>query len=98
MVNEIVVLSEDEYWKFGYGLSHDKDWLKDKGGININAEDHEPHMFQNEPHQWDSHEKEIWKKYSFRKCVGVITAKSNEMIIVDPQGYSYARYAALVTL
>lgn len=98
MIDEIVVLSEDEFWKFGYGLSHDYEWLKGKGGTHINAEDHEPYMFQNEPHQWSAEENELWRKYSYRKCVGVITAKSNEMILVDPQGYNYARYAALVTL
>jgi hypothetical protein len=33
---------------------------------------------------------------TFRMCIGITTPKAKEMIVVDPQGYSYARYVTVI--
>lgn len=45
-------------------------------------------------HQMTEEERELWSAHSFR-IVALVSAPGRRTIVIDPQGYSYVRYAGL---
>lgn len=83
-----------EYNDFKNNLLADWDFLDGKGGTDSTTapEGIEGKRF------WELTEEERseFARGAYRECIGITTAESNEMIVVDPQGYNYARYSTIV--
>lgn len=81
-VTEIVTLNFEEWYAFKNGLLEDRDWLAGKGGTE--------EIFE----LVDEKEQLYKKKYCI---VGLLVQleDSNEIVAVDPEGYSYARYVGI---
>jgi len=89
-VEEFVLLSEKEYDYFAGHLLTTYSWLDGKGGNGTTTPvEREVKSF----YEYTEAEQEQYRKGLYTKCVAVV-APNREAILVDPQGYSYARYIA----
>lgn len=93
-ITELAVMTNEEYNEFKNNMLNDWDFLNGKGGTSSTAkiEGIEGKEF------WEltqSQQAEIIRG-AYRVCIGVTTPEANEMLVVDPQGYNYARYVAII--
>jgi len=100
-IDEIMLFTGADYRVFCNNFLTDFDWLAGKGGY---SSDYSPVDANG---QTLSHEKlfggaypdelEAWKKEFYTIGILCINADNNEMIVVDPEGHSYARYVGFVS-
>ena len=94
-ITEMVTMSEEEIEHFSYNMLSDWEFLKGKGGMNsttfpASAEGKESYF------DFTEKEKKEFQRGAYRECVGITTPEGGGMLIIDPQGYSYARYSAII--
>ena len=87
-ISKIVELSSKDYREFLQNLLHDHEWLNGEGGSD---------SFYKSPHGDDSmalinDEIELKKWLAERYTIALLVTNGSEYILVDPQGYRYARY------
>lgn len=100
MIEEIVVLDEAEWNDFYQDFFADRSYLDGKGGIGSTTATDE--LLEKYP-AWTESEREQFYKGVYRKCLAIFQGALEEgklrvkrsFMIVDPQGYNYARYVAL---
>ncbi|WP_163530859.1 hypothetical protein [Halobacillus ihumii] len=93
-VVEIAIMDAEEYEYFKYNLLADWDFLEGKGGTDSTTA---PASIEGKRFfEWTEEERRQVMRGAFRECVGVTTPQAKEMIVVDPQGYNYARYSTIV--
>lgn len=89
-ITKVVVLSANDYDDFTHDLLEDRLWLSGEGGNDSHYKTYHTdqiHLLN------DKVELEKWLAESYTICVLVTDRK--RCILVDPQGYSYARYVLL---
>ncbi|MFA2595258.1 hypothetical protein ABR772_25720 [Bacillus cereus] len=93
-VEEEIVLSSDEFYFLSSNLGAEQDFLKGKGGTRTTTEpegiEHLEHFYQMTEEQ-----RKQWLKGSYRNCVKVTCPTATYSLLIDPQGYNYARYVAI---
>jgi len=99
-VDEIMLFTGADYRAFCNNFLTDFEWLAGKGGF---SSDYNP---VDENGQTLSHEKlfggaypeqlQAWRKDSYTIGILCINTDSSVMIVVDPEGHSYARYVGFV--
>lgn len=93
-----VTLTNTEYQEFINNLLDDREWLSGKGGTDssyeLSPEDEaDPMWFYRASHE----EKTSWLAESFEVVIKVVNGDNPaEKILVNPQGYKYARYVAFI--
>jgi len=92
LVTEIIVLTDESFEEFKDSLLEDYHFLQGKGGIDSDADLREVNNF----YEYSPDEQKAWIKESYRLCVLIQNTKG-ENILVDPQGYSYARYCGKIS-
>lgn len=102
MIKEIIILNREEWLHFHQDFFADKAYLKGRGGTDSTTTT--PELDEKYP-AWTNEEYEQFCEGAYRKCVaifeGIVEDRKLKGIaierftIVDPQGYSYARYVAL---
>lgn len=94
-VTELVIMNEEEIEAFSYDMLNDWDFLKGKGGTDTTTF---PESAKDKNNIFEFTEEELneFRLGSYRECVGITTPEADAMLVIDPQGHSYARYAALV--
>jgi len=100
-VEEIMLFTGADFYAFCNNFLTDFEWLAGKGGY---GSDYNP---VDENGQTLSHERlfggtypdelEAWRKDSYTLGILCINNDTNKMIIVDPEGYNYARYVGFVS-
>lgn len=92
VITRIVVLDSHAFSVFSDNLLSNMDWLNDMGGTNSDYDCPEgvTSLWQLTPEQLEQ-----WRKQAYICVVAVVNKDdvTNQQIIVDPQGYNYARYA-----
>jgi hypothetical protein len=102
MVEEMIIVDQAEWTDFHEDFFADRQYLKGKGGTGSTTTTDE--LMEKYP-AWTDEEYEQYRKGAYRKCVAIYEGLvengkltgivQNRFTIVDPQGYSYARYVAL---
>lgn len=102
MIEEIIIVNSEEWTSFHQDFYADKEYLKGKGGTYSTTST--PELEEKYP-SWTDEELEQFREGAYRKCVAIFEGvfEDGEIIdfitphftIVDPQGYSYARYVTL---
>ena len=86
-VSETITVSPEEFDSLSENLMAERDYLLGKGGSNSDT------MPENENHfTWTNAD---WRRYGFGmyRLMVLVTDGTNKLLI-DPQGYNYARYVA----
>ena len=91
-IDEIITLSNEDFETFKTSLLDRHSWLEGKGGTNSTFE-----LGREIENVWkmNNEEMEQWRKNAYNVCV-MIQNEKGENILVDPQGYSYARYCGVI--
>jgi len=91
LVQEIVTLSNEDFEEFKYSLLSDQEWLSGKGG------DDSDYKVSDELEWFDLTEEQqrLWIAQSYRLVI-MVHNQNGEHILVDPQGYNYARYCGVM--
>jgi len=93
-VVEEVVLPSDEFYFLSSNLGATFDFLEGKGGTRTTTEpegiEHLEHFYQ-----MNEDQRKEWLKGSYRACVKVTCPTAMYSLLIDPQGYDYARYVAI---
>lgn len=91
-VVEIITLGAMDFEFFKNGLLDTQTWLDGKGGTNSTFD-----LGREIDHIWEMTEDEMnnWKKGAYNVCV-MVQNEFGENILVDPQGYKYARYCGMI--
>jgi len=92
LVTEIIVLTDEHFEEFKDSLLEDYHFLQGKGGFDSDADLREVNSF----YEYSPEEREAWAKEAYRLSVLIQNTKG-ENILVDPQGYSYARYCGKIS-
>jgi len=92
LVIEEIFLSQPHYDRFINDLLSDRNWLKGKGGTGSDATGLRE---VNNIWEYTKEELEIWKEKAYNICVAIV-AENRETILVNPEGYPYARYVAFL--
>lgn len=90
-IERVVVLSDADYRTFCKSLLTDQDWLNDKGGSNS---DYDCPEGVTSIWQLTTEQLNLWRRQAY--IFVVVVAKESDPhqhLLVDPQGYAYARYA-----
>lgn len=92
-VDEIITLSCGDFYNFKNSLLSDQEWLEGKGGTESTFK-----ITRDIENFWEmtEEERENWRYNSFNVCVMVQDVKGRN-ILVDPQGYKYARYCGVIS-
>lgn len=93
-ITEVIYTTDEGYEFLKENLLTDFDYLKGKGGTNSHyklPEEYENASYFNWPHEVQ----EAFKKQAYREGV-LVYHPTKDLFIIDPQGYSYARYVALI--
>ena len=92
-ITDTLELSPAEWADFTENLLQDDERIAGKGGCDSDADVREVSQW------WEltEEEQEAWKAESYILGVLVRNTDTGEEIIVDPQGYNYARYVGLLT-
>jgi hypothetical protein len=95
LIQRIVTFSVEAYDAYSEFLMESFDWLTEMGGTETRAKLREV----NDWCDYTEQEKDEWRSQSYDKCVLVVCNcdKGNLRIplLVDPQGYTYARYVGI---
>ena len=101
LVDEIMLFNGTDYHVFCNNLLTDFDWLAGKGGFDS---DYNPVDENKETLPQDKlfggiypKELEAWRSQSYTIGLLCINTANNEIIVVDPEGYSYARYVGFLS-
>lgn len=93
-VAETIELNVIDFYSLCDSLLSDRDYLKGKGGTYTTTEpegcDDVENFFDLTPAQQNQ-----WRKGAYRNCVKVTCSSATFDLLIDPQGYSYARYVAI---
>ncbi|MDA1509602.1 hypothetical protein ORN01_25325 [Bacillus cereus] len=93
-ISEEIKMDIVEFNEFSQNLLSDRKCLEGKGGTYTTTEpegcEDVENFFELTPAQQDQ-----WRKGAYRKCIKVTCEASTFSLIVDPQGYNYARYTAI---
>jgi hypothetical protein len=94
-IEEVIVMGGDEFWSFVNDFLADFEFLEGKGGSNSTT--------ANEAHekpqgQWTDEEFRDWLRGSYRVSLVVMSEDHSNCVVVDPQGYNYARYVGLLPM
>jgi len=96
-IRRVVVLTPGAYTAFRENLLADQTWLDDQGGVNSDYEDFPETVTS--VHQLTEAQRKAWIAQSYLLAVAVVNLVDlDSQIIVDPQGYAYARYAGEPTI
>lgn len=90
LVQEMIILSNEDFQEFKNSLLSDQEWLNGKGGYDSSFE-------VNEDLEWfqlTEEQQTKWRAGAYRLTV-MVQNQEGESILVDPQGYKYARYCGL---
>lgn len=88
LITEIVELSHQDYWLFTNSFLTNQEWLKGKGGTGSEYES--PLGDYGTLLRESRQELEKWRAASYK--IGLVVTDGKEFVIIDPQGYDYARY------
>jgi len=93
-ITRVVIMSPAAYGLFCDQLLSDFDWLAGMGGTNS---DHVS-KYDGQENAYllllnDTNELELWRAEAYR--VGLLVTDGNRQLVIDPQGYNYARYVGL---
>jgi len=86
-ISEIIELTPVDYETFTHSLLEHREWLDDKGGNNSTYETKYDDMIslRNDEEEYKKWLNEIY-------TIAVVVTNGSDYVLVDPQGYSYARY------
>lgn len=90
LVQEMVILSNKDFQEFKNSLLSDQEWLNGKGGYDSSFEVSE----DLEWFQLTEDQQKQWRAGAYRLTV-MVQNHEGESILVDPQGYKYARYCGI---
>ncbi len=91
LVQEIVILTNEDFNEFKYSLLSDQEWLSGKGGDDSDYK-------VSEDLEWfdlTEEQQRLWIAQSYRLVI-MVHNQNGEHILVDPQGYNYARYCGVM--
>lgn len=91
-VVEIITLGGLGFELFKTNLMDNQTWLDGKGGTNSTFD-----LGREIENIWEMNKEEMnaWRAEAYNVCV-MVQNESGENILVDPQGYKYARYCGMV--
>lgn len=86
-ISEIIELTPQDYETFTYSLLMRREWLDGKGGNDSTYETEYEDMIslRNDKDEYKKWLKEVY-------TIAVVVTNGSDYILIDPQGYSYARY------
>lgn len=90
LINEIITLSITDYENFTHNFLTSQSWLDNKGGHNSDYVTDKTEMYQ-----FTETELKEWRKLSYCNCI-MIKAEGKDSILINPEGYSYARYVGFM--
>lgn len=88
-VVEAVTLTAEEYNELTNSFLRDREWLTGKGGHDSDMDQPDGAWWT-----WGSEKQDEFSSTSYRLVISVY-APERQIIYIDPQGYSYARYVGL---
>jgi len=95
VIMEEYTVSSTEFYNLCSNLIVDNDLFEDfKGGTYSTTDPTD----ENDTRRWfelTEAERKQWQKGAYRACVKVASETSKFSLIIDPQGYNYARYVAV---
>ena len=95
-VDEIMLFTGANFQVFCNNFLTDFDWLAGKGeyGSNYNPTDEDGQTLSHDKLFGGAYPDELaaWRKQYFTIGILCINTDTSEMIVVDPEGYDYARY------
>ncbi|MGB3203591.1 MAG: LPD29 domain-containing protein [Crinalium sp.] len=86
-------LSDSDYDRFCENLSAYYSWLENKGGDRSDYTGKSGIKYRYD--DLSDKERVLWAQQSYRECV-LLCAPNRPDFLIDPQGYSYARYAGFL--
>ncbi|MBA3921284.1 MAG: hypothetical protein H0X31_06105 [Nostocaceae cyanobacterium] len=92
LVQEFIELSPEDFDSFTTNLLETCSWISGKGGYGTTTPISRPVERYSE---YTDVEKAEYSRGLYRKCLAV-SAPTRPTILIDPQGFSYARYVAFV--
>ena len=90
LVQELVILTNEDFNEFKYSLLNDQEWLAGKGG-------HDSEYKVSDDLEWfqlTEEQQRNWRAKAYRLTV-MVQNQEGESILVDPQGHNYARYCGI---
>ena len=101
LVDEIMLFAAVDYHAFCNNLLTDFDWLAGKGGFDsdYNPVDENGQTLSQDKLFGGAYPKELeaWRSQSYTIGLLCINTANSEMIVVDPEGYNYARYVGFAS-
>lgn len=88
-VTHHVVISLADYQALRHSLFDGQEWLEGKGGSGSDADLPEVKSF----HYYTEDQQTLWIEQSYVLAVLVTAPGHDKALVIDPQGYNYARYA-----
>lgn len=86
---ETVILSDTDYARFCKSFLVDQPWLMGKGG----TDSHNDHLCPPvEFHQLSEPQQKLWRDGAYDVAIAVTNESNSHSLVVNPQGYEYARY------
>lgn len=101
LVDEIMLFTAADYHAFCNNFLTDFDWLSGKGGFNsdYNPVDENGDTLPQDKLFGGAYPKELesWRSKSYTIGLLCVNTANDEMIVVDPEGYNYARYVGFLS-
>lgn len=94
-IEEMVVMSNDEFNDFKTSMMEQRELLEGKGGTSTTSEMKSAEG-KNSFLELTEAEREEFQSGAYRKCIGITTQDGKNLLAVDPQGHNYARYIAII--
>jgi len=97
LMQEIVILTNEDFEEFKYSLLNDQEWLSGKGGNDSDYKVSDDLGLGRDLIWFDLtiEQQRLWIAQSYRLVIMVYN-QNGEHILVDPQGYNYARYCGVM--
>lgn len=94
-IEEMVIMNNEEFSAFTSSMMAAHEFIAGKGGTSsttlpASAEGKTSFLELTED------ERNEYQRGAYRKCVGIATQDGKNLLAVDPQGYEYARYVAII--
>jgi len=100
LVNEIMLFNGTDFHAVCNNFLTDFDWLSGKGGFNsdYNPVDENGDTLPQDRLFGGAYPKELeaWRSQSYTIGLLCVNTANDEMIVVDPEGYNYARYVGFL--
>jgi hypothetical protein len=90
-VTKVIKLTDSDYDLFTNNLLTSFDWLDGEGGTDSTANLPDVESF----YKYSEADQKYWKSEAYTLCV-LVYASDRDAILVDPQGYTYARYVGFM--